>query len=141
MKDKRGDRFSRRGSPPRDKNPKPWINKPDMFYVHYPGQTPPPFETVKEAVVRKIQAKGGDYTDVAAAIRMLTPIDLDREKPTRQRSVATDPDTIAFENETLMEEFKIAMGAHQARDVKLRQNLQDAYAIIIDEYTSRTIRD
>jgi len=103
-----------------------------MFYVHYPGQTPPPFETVKEAVVRKIQAKGGDYTNVAAAIRTLTPIDLERENLTRQRSVAMEPDIIAFKNETLMEDFKIVMGAHQARVVKLLQNLQAAYAIIMD---------
>ena len=55
-----------------------------MFYVHYPGQTPPPFETVKEAVARKLQAKGGDYDDVAASIQAMKIIELSTKKPIRQ---------------------------------------------------------
>jgi len=41
----------------------------------------------------------------------------------------------------MMEDYKIASRVHQARVERLRQNLQAAYTLIIEEFTLKIIRD
>jgi len=140
---KKGDQSSHQGSPPRDgyPKPKPWIAKPDMFYVHYPGQTLPSFETVKAVIATKLQDREGEYVDAATSIQDMEVVNLSYERPSCQRSVASDPDQREFEQRLFEKEYEIDLIAHKTREATLRRNLKAAYAIILDEFTSRTIRD
>jgi len=123
------------------KLPKPWIKEPDKFYVHFPGQTPPAFGTVKEAVETKIAARGGEFEDVVQSIRDLKTFDLKQMEPKRKQSVKEDPEAKKFEQDTFDTEHRVELQTHSRRQDTLRRNLKTAYAIILNEFTSKLVQE
>ncbi len=89
----------------------------------------------------KLQARGGDYEDVVASIQAMETIDLDNLKPDRQRSTLPDPEDRRFQQEVFIDEHKAKLRIYETRQENLRKNLKTAYAIIYEEFCTKTIQD
>ena len=107
-----------------------------VFGLYYPGKPQTvTFDTVKEAIVMKIQTEFTGAFDVAMSLKHMKKVDLDSDKPTLKTS-KNEAEQAAFNID-----YTVQTKLHQARVEDLRKGLTSAYALIYDKYCTDAMRD
>jgi hypothetical protein len=99
------------------------------------------YNTVKDKIAQHIQKIYRYGMDIAKCIREMRVINLDDELPEPQ--ISTLADETAREKQQKVFDMKLdkALDRHMARENYLQENLPKAYALIMDEYVTKTMRD
>ena len=107
---------------------------------HHTRGQPATYATVKEAIVGHIQKSYDKGLDVASSIEVMEKMDLTTFKPTRVLSTKTDPAEKSIEQDGLDIEYKESLSRYLDRVTALDQGLGKAYALIFDEYCTKSMQ-
>ena len=107
---------------------------------HHTRGQPATYATVKEAIVGHIQKSYDKGLDVASSIEVMEKMDLTKFKPTRVLSTKTDPAEKSIEQDGLDIEYKESLSRYLDRVTALDQGLGKAYALIFDEYCTKSMQ-
>ena len=99
------------------------------------------FQTVKELILSYIQRTKKDSKDVRVSLDKEEKVDLSAVKPRLQISQATDETDNANEQKAFDKEFEGELEDWRLRRKELENGLEMAFALIKENYCTKTMRD
>ena len=98
------------------------------------------FETVKDYIIEKIQKNFDKPSDIVVTLRDLMKMDLEKNKPIREKSTIVDEEEREFKQQSNDMEYKLNFSKWRDRSLLYPDNLKKAYAVIMG-YCSLSIRE
>jgi len=99
-----------------------------------------PFSTVKDTVLKKVQARFSEGHDVAKGMEEGVETDISSSKPTRKRSEKKKDEDREFEQQTMDLDYEYELKLYHERKDSIRKQGKQAYAMIIDNYCTTTMQ-
>ena len=116
-------------------------SKEVKFYPHTSGQQHTvTFDTVKDRIIQQVQKTYRHGVDVAESLRNEEKKDLSASEPTRELSTATDETQRFLEQQGHDIKYKVKIAEYFKWVEQLDENMNKAYALIFDNYCSRTMQ-